>query len=78
MANFSRPYDFLKQRGLISEEVRNHQYRFKEIIDPDNGQVLSFLLNTKFEACATRCSAVFSSTVTRHKLSAGTAGRETR
>jgi catechol 2,3-dioxygenase-like lactoylglutathione lyase family enzyme len=36
VANFSRPYNFLKQRGLISEEVRNHQFRFKEIIDPDN------------------------------------------
>ena len=37
MANFSRAYGYLKSRGLISEEVRNHQYRFKEIVDPDNG-----------------------------------------
>ena len=37
VANFSRPYGFLKNRGLISEEVRNHQFRFKEIIDPENG-----------------------------------------
>lgn len=36
VANFSRPYGYLKSRGLISEDVRNHQYRFKEIIDPDN------------------------------------------
>jgi hypothetical protein len=35
VSNFSRPYAFLKERGLISEEVRNHQFRFKEIIDPD-------------------------------------------
>lgn len=37
VANFSQPYGFLKHRGLISEEVRNHQFRFKEIIDPENG-----------------------------------------
>jgi hypothetical protein len=38
VANFSRPYAFLKNRGLISEEVRNHQFRFKKIIDPGNDQ----------------------------------------
>ena len=37
VANFSRPYGFLKSRGLISEEVRNHQFRFKEVIDPETG-----------------------------------------
>lgn len=37
VANFSRPYNFLKDRGLVSEDVRNHQFRFKEIVDPDNG-----------------------------------------
>lgn len=37
VANFSRPYNFLKSRGLISEEVRNHQFRFKEVVDPENG-----------------------------------------
>jgi hypothetical protein len=36
VANFSRPYAFLKNRGLVSEEVQNHQFRFKEVIDPDN------------------------------------------
>jgi hypothetical protein len=36
VANFSRAYGYLKDRRLISEDVRNHQYRFKEIIDPDN------------------------------------------
>jgi hypothetical protein len=36
VANFSRPYGYLKNRGLISEDVRNHQFRFKEIIDPDS------------------------------------------
>jgi hypothetical protein len=34
VANFSAPYAYLKSRGLISEDVRNHQFRFKEIIDP--------------------------------------------
>jgi hypothetical protein len=36
VSNFSRPYAFLKEHGLVTEEVRNHQFRFKEIIDPDS------------------------------------------
>jgi len=37
VANFSGPYGFLKSRGLITEDVRNHQFRFKDIVDPENG-----------------------------------------
>lgn len=37
VANFSHPYGELKRRGLITEEVRNHQFRFRDIIDPDTG-----------------------------------------
>jgi hypothetical protein len=37
VANFSRPYGLLKERGLISEDVRNHQFRFKDIVDVDGG-----------------------------------------
>lgn len=40
VANFSRPYTYLKERGLITEEVRNHQFRFKELIDPDSDQAI--------------------------------------
>ena len=40
VANFSGPYGFLKARGLISEDVRNHQFRFKEIVDPEGGDGL--------------------------------------
>ena len=40
VANFSGPYGFLEQRGLIMEEVRNHQFRFKEVVDPDTGEGL--------------------------------------
>jgi hypothetical protein len=40
VANFSGAYGYLKSRGLISEDVRNHQYRFKEIIDPDSGSTV--------------------------------------
>jgi hypothetical protein len=43
VANFSRPYAYLKERGLISEEVRNHQFRFKEIRDVDGGAAVFFL-----------------------------------
>lgn len=37
VANFSKPYGFLQGRGLISEDVRNHQFRFKDIVDPEDG-----------------------------------------
>ncbi len=37
VANFSTPYGFLKERGAITEEVRNHQFRFKDIVDPADG-----------------------------------------
>jgi hypothetical protein len=37
VANFSQPYGFLQSRGLISEDVRNHQFRFKDIVDPEDG-----------------------------------------
>ncbi|HXG53418.1 MAG TPA: VOC family protein [candidate division Zixibacteria bacterium] len=40
VANFSGPYGFLKERGLISEDVRNHQFRFQEIVDPESGKAL--------------------------------------
>lgn len=38
VSNFSGPYDFLKRHNRIMEDVRNHQFRFKELVDPDNGQ----------------------------------------
>lgn len=37
VANFSGPYEYLKSRGLISEDVRNHQFRFQSIVDPRSG-----------------------------------------
>jgi len=40
VANFSAPYGFLKERGLVSEDVRNHQFRFREIVDPEGGDSL--------------------------------------
>lgn len=43
IGNFSGPYGFLKERGLIMEEVRNHQFRFKEIINPETSQPLLVL-----------------------------------
>jgi hypothetical protein len=38
VANFSGPYGYLKTRGLISEDVRNHQFRFQSIVDPQDGK----------------------------------------
>ena len=37
VANFSGPYGHLQSRGLISEDVRNHQFRFKDLVDPKDG-----------------------------------------
>lgn len=40
VANFSGPYGFLKRRNLLMEDVRNHQFRFKKIVDPESGDQL--------------------------------------
>jgi hypothetical protein len=40
VANFSGPYDFLTRRGLVTEDVRNHQFRFQDIVDPETGEKL--------------------------------------
>jgi hypothetical protein len=40
VANFSGPYGFLKRRDLVTEDVRNHQFRFKDIVDPKTSQRL--------------------------------------
>jgi hypothetical protein len=40
IANFSRPHALLKERGLITEESNDYQYRFKDIVDPDTRQPL--------------------------------------
>lgn len=43
VADFSGPHQRLHERGLISEESNQHQYRFREIRDPSTGQVLATL-----------------------------------
>jgi hypothetical protein len=40
IADFSGPHRFLIERGLITEESSEHQYRFRDIIDPGNGKPL--------------------------------------
>ena len=40
VTNFSRPYDALAKRKLITEESNQHQYRFLDIIDPASGETL--------------------------------------
>lgn len=40
VADFSGPYRKLLERGLITEESDQHQYRFKDLFDPDTGKVL--------------------------------------
>lgn len=43
IAEFSGPLGWLEQRGLVTEGVRNHQFRFQDIVDPDSGEVLHTL-----------------------------------
>ena len=38
IANFSNPYGFLKKHELIMEDVSNHQFRFKDVVDPKSGK----------------------------------------
>lgn len=40
LADFSRPWQRLIDRGLITEESDQHQYRFLDIVDPGTGAVL--------------------------------------
>ena len=41
VANFSRPHEALAERGLITEESDQHQYRFQGIVDPASGELLT-------------------------------------
>jgi hypothetical protein len=40
LANFSGPFQFLQERNLITEGIRNHQFRFQDIIDPTSGETV--------------------------------------
>lgn len=40
VANFSRPHAALVERGVLSEESNQYQYRFVDIVDPDSGRKL--------------------------------------
>ncbi|HLG70008.1 MAG TPA: hypothetical protein VK009_06230 [Chloroflexota bacterium] len=40
VTNFSGPMRWLEDRGLVSEGIRNHQFRFQEIVDPEDGKPL--------------------------------------
>ena len=37
IANFSGPFQYLEERNLVTEGIRNHQFRFQDIVDPDTG-----------------------------------------
>ena len=40
IADFAGPHRRLLERGLVTEESDQHQYRFTDIVDPDSGKVL--------------------------------------
>jgi hypothetical protein len=37
VAHFSGLYRFMKRRNLIMDDVTTHQFRFKELVDPESG-----------------------------------------
>ena len=39
-ADFSGPHGRLLERGLVTEESGEHQYRFRDLVDVDSGKVL--------------------------------------
>ena len=43
IANFSAPHAYLAERGLLTEESDQHQYRFQAVVDPDSGETLAEL-----------------------------------
>jgi hypothetical protein len=36
VANFSAPYNWLRERGLVTMETDAHEWRFQHIVDPDS------------------------------------------
>jgi hypothetical protein len=38
IANMSGPYSYLAERDLIMQDLVNHQFRFKDIVDPETGE----------------------------------------
>ena len=64
LADFSGPHKKLLERGLISEESDQHQYRFLDIVDVDSTSRCSGS-STKPAACGIRCSTVCSSIAIR-------------
>lgn len=40
VSDFSGPHRRLLQRGLVTEESSEHQYRFRDLVDLDSGRVL--------------------------------------
>ncbi|HLZ69243.1 MAG TPA: hypothetical protein VKV26_04960 [Dehalococcoidia bacterium] len=43
IANFSAPYAALEAKGLVTEQLRNHQFRFQKIVDPATGEQVAEL-----------------------------------
>ena len=41
LVDFSRPYAALRERGLITMETNESEYRFQDIVDLDDGRVLA-------------------------------------
>jgi hypothetical protein len=43
VANFSEPYEFFKKNDILMEDITMNQFRFKEIVHPKTGELLTEL-----------------------------------
>ena len=41
LSKFSPPYEALRERGLVTMETNDHEYRFQDIVDPATGRVVA-------------------------------------
>jgi hypothetical protein len=57
IGDFSGPHKFLLKHNLVTEESNPDQYRFKDIVDPENGKVL-FELEHEVRSLRHPCTAV--------------------
>ena len=48
---------FPQERGLVTEDVRNHQFRFKDVVDPESNRNV-FLLEHEVRSITIRCFIV--------------------
>jgi hypothetical protein len=71
IADFSGPWRRLKELGLLTLEVNDHEYRFKDVIDIETREVL-FTVEHEVRSQTIRCSAALSSIAIPPRVTATT------